>query len=259
LSLVSIIIALVDAKRGQAKHSVHFKGFQTTRWSVIFAARDGEAEEAKQALAALCGAYWYPLYAFVRRKGHDAETAQDLVQGFFARLLEHRDLESVDRGKGKFRSFLMAACAHYLANQRDHERAKKRGGPKVAISIDGLSAEGRYRCEPAHQLTAERLFEKQWALTLLDRVIERLEAEMSQAGKARQFAALKPALLGGAARAPFAQIGAELGISEDAARAAAHRLRRRYRDLLRNEVARTVDDPAQVEEEIAALFSALGE
>jgi DNA-directed RNA polymerase specialized sigma24 family protein len=255
---VSIIIAGVDAKRGQGKHSVHVKGFQTTRWSLILAARDGDADEAREALAALCGAYWYPLYAFVRHKGHDAETAQDLVQGFFARLLEHRDLESVDRGKGKFRSFLMAACTHFLANQRDRERAEKRGGGRAAISIDGLSAEGRYRREPAHQLTAERLFEKQWALTLLDRVIERLETEMSLSGKARQFAALKPALLGGAARAPFGQIAAELGLSEDAARAAAHRLRRRYRDLLRKEVARTLDDPAQVEEEIAALFSALG-
>jgi DNA-directed RNA polymerase specialized sigma24 family protein len=248
----------VDAKRDHSRQPASSKGFQTTRWSLIFAARDGEAAEAKEALAALCGEYWYPLYAFVRRKGYDAEIAQDLVQGFFTRLLEKRDLDSVDRGKGKFRSFLMAACTHYLANQIDHERAKKRGGGLVAISIDARTAEGRYGCEPAHQLTAERLFEKQWALTLLDRVLERLEAEMNHAGKSRQFAALKPALLGGAARAPFARIATELGVSEDAARAAAHRLRRRYRDLLRDEVARTLHDSADVEEEIAALFAALG-
>ena len=204
-------------------------------------------------------AYWYPLYAFVRRKGHDPEAAQDLVQGFFARLLERKDLVSVDRGKGKFRSFLMAACTHYLANQMDYEKAAKRGGRMTAISIDALTAEGRYGCEPAHQLTAERLFEKQWALTLLERVIERLEAEMTRAGKSRQFAALKPALLGGAERAPFAKIAGELGLSEDAACAAAHRLRRRYRELLRDEVALTVDDGALVEDEIAALFSALGD
>jgi DNA-directed RNA polymerase specialized sigma24 family protein len=248
----------VDARRDRAQQPASSEGFQTTRWSLIFAARDGESTEAEVALAALCGAYWFPLYAFVRRKGYDAETAQDLVQGFFARLLEKGDLVSVDRAKGRFRSFLMAACSHYLANQRDHERAKKRGGGRAVVSIDRMTAEGRYGCEPAHQLTAERLFEKQWALTLLDRVIERLEAEMTASGKSAQFAALKPALLGAAERAPFARIAEELGLSEDAARAAAHRLRRRYRALLRDEVARTVDDPALVEEEIAALFSALG-
>jgi RNA polymerase sigma-70 factor (ECF subfamily) len=151
----------------------------------------------------------------------------------------------------------MAACTHYLANQMDHDRARKRGGGRVVISIDALTAEGRYGREPAHELTAERLFEKQWALTLLDRVIERLESEMTQAGKAQQFTALRPALLGGASRAPFARIAAELGLSEEAARAKAHRLRRRYRELIRDEVMRTVDGPADVEEEIAALFSAL--
>jgi DNA-directed RNA polymerase specialized sigma24 family protein len=249
----------MDAKHDHARQMASFKGFQSTCWSLIFTARDGDGTEASAALAELCGLYWYPLYAFVRRKGHDAETAQDLVQGFFARLLERRDLVSVDRGKGKFRSFLLAACTHYLANQMDHGKAKKRGGGVAVISIDALTAESRYGCEPAHQMTAERLFEKQWALTLLDRVIERLEAEMAQSGKSRQFAALKPALLGGAVRAPFARIATELGLSEDAARAAAHRLRRRYRDVLRDEVARTVDDPAQVEEEIAALFAALGD
>jgi DNA-directed RNA polymerase specialized sigma24 family protein len=247
------------AKYDKAASMTPFQSFQTTCWSVIFAARDGKAVEAKEAFATLCGAYWYPLYAFVRRKGYDAETAQDLVQGFLARLLEKRDLVSVDRGKGRFRSFLMAACTHYLANQRDHDRAKKRGGGQGAISIDRLSAEGRYGREPAHELTAERLFEKQWALTLLDRVIERLEQEMVQAGKARQFTALKPALLGGAERTPFARIGTELGLSEDAARAAAHRMRKRYRDLLRDEVTRTLDEPALVEEEIAALFAALAD
>jgi DNA-directed RNA polymerase specialized sigma24 family protein len=256
---ISIIIAVVDAKDDSAQQSALLEGFQSTRWSLIFAARDGEAAQAREALAALCALYWYPLYAFVRRKGYDREAAQDLVQGFFARLLEKGDLISVDRGKGKFRSFLMAACTHFLANQIDHDRAKKRGGGRVVFSIDGLTAEGRYGREPAHLLTAERLFEKQWALTLLDRVIERLESELAQAGKAQQFAALRPALLGGATRVPFARIAAELGLSEDAARSAAHRLRRRYRELIRDEVMRTVDGPSDVEEEIAALFSALAD
>jgi DNA-directed RNA polymerase specialized sigma24 family protein len=248
----------MDAKRDDALSAAGFQNFQTTCWSVIIAARDGDTPAAKEALAALCSSYWYPLYAFVRRKGYDADTAQDLVQGFLTRLLEKRELVAVDRGKGRFRSYLMAACTHFLANERDYAYAKKRGGGRMTISIDGLSAEGRYRRVPAHQLTAERLFEKQWALTLLDRVVERLEAEMARVGKSRQFMALKPALLADASRTSFARIAAELAVSEEAARAATHRLRQRYRDLLRDEVTRTVDRPDDVEEEIAALFSALG-
>jgi RNA polymerase sigma-70 factor (ECF subfamily) len=232
--------------------------FQTTRWGLILAARGGHATEARAALASLCGSYWYPLYAFVRRKGHDPETARDLVQGFFARLLEKGDLASVDRQKGKFRSFLMAACAHYLANQSDHDRAQKRGGGRAPISIDQITAEDRYDLEPAHDLTAERLFERHWALTLLDHVLGRLEVEMMRAGKSRLFEALRPALLGDAERTAYAEIAAGLGLSEEAARAAAHRLRRRYREILREEVANTLDDPAEVEAEIGALFTALG-
>ncbi len=233
--------------------------FQTTRWSLVLSARDGKSTEAREALAALCATYWYPLYAFIRRKGYDAETAQDLVQGFFARLLEKGDLADVRREKGKFRSFLMAACSHFLANHADHERAKKRGGGRTPIPIDGLTAEGRYGLEPAHNLTAERLFDRQWALALLDNVMEALSAEMSRAGKMRQFQALRPALLGSATRTPYGQIAAELGVGEDAARAAAHRLRRRYRELLCEEVARTLDDPAQVDEEIRSLFRSLSD
>jgi RNA polymerase sigma-70 factor (ECF subfamily) len=231
--------------------------FDTTRWSLVLTARDGCATEGRDALAALCSAYWYPLYAFVRRKGHDAEAAQDVVQGFFARLLEKGDLAGVDPGKGKFRSFLMASCTHYLANQRDRQRARKRGSGKTPIPIDRLSAEDRYDREPSHGMTAERLFERNWAITLLDQVLNRLRDEQERAGKARQFEALRPALLGGAERVPFARIAAELELSEEAARASAHRLRRRLRELVREEVARTIGDDADVEEEIRALFSAL--
>lgn len=231
--------------------------FQTTSWSMILAARDGDPQEARDALAALCAAYWYPLYAFVRRKGYDPDGSQDLVQGFFTRLLEKGDLASVDRSKGKFRSFLMAACSHYLANERDKERAKKRGGDRPIVSIDALAAEGRYRQELVHDLTPERLFDRQWALTLLDQVLAQLELEMSRAGKSRQFVVLQPALLGAARRVPYAEIAATLSISEEAARAAAHRLRRRYRDLLRDLVSRTVDNPADIDDEINILFSCL--
>jgi RNA polymerase sigma factor (sigma-70 family) len=232
--------------------------FETTCWSVVLSARDGGSTEAGEALAALCATYWYPLYAFVRRKGHDPETAQDLVQGFFTRLLEKGDLAGVQQEKGKFRSFLMAACTHFLTNQADRDRAKKRGGGRSPISIDRLAAEGRYGREPAHTLTAERLFERQWALALLDNVLEALTAEMSRAGKARQFEALRPALRGSAERVPYGEIAAALGVSEEAARAAAHRLRRRYRELLCAEVTRTLDDPSELDAEIRSLFGSLG-
>jgi RNA polymerase sigma-70 factor (ECF subfamily) len=223
---------------------------------MIIAAKGG-ASGSREALAALCADYWYPLYAFVRRRGHDAATAEDLVQGFFARLLENHDLAAVDRDKGRFRSFLMASCSHYLANQARYHRARKRGGGCPTIPIDRLDGEGRYALEPSHALTAERLFDRRWALTVLDRVLRRLEDEMAAAGKSRRFEALRGALLGGDDRIPYAQIAPGLGLTEDAARVAAARLRRRYRELIRDEVRDTLDDPADVADEIRALFQAL--
>jgi DNA-directed RNA polymerase specialized sigma24 family protein len=208
------IILMNDSDRDHDRDCVHPRPqrFQTTRWSMVLSARDGDRTESRDALAALCMMYWYPLYAFVRRKGHGAEAAEDLVQGFFTRLLEKGDLAAVEQGKGKFRSFLMAACTHYLANQADHDRARKRGGGRSPISISGLEAEGRYGREPAHNLTAERLFERQWTVSLLENVLGALEAEMKRAGKTRQFEALRPALLGSAERTPYNKIADELGL-----------------------------------------------
>jgi RNA polymerase sigma factor (sigma-70 family) len=206
-------------------------------------------------MAELCGAYWYPLYAFVRRRGHDPASAEDIVQGFFATLLEKESLATIDRTKGRFRSFLVAACSHYLSNRRDHEHRLKRGRGHAIVPIDVATAEDRYRREPSHELTPERLFERRWATTLLDNVLGRLEAQMAAADKAPMFEALKPALLGSADRLSYARIAADLRCSEGAARVAAHRLRARYRALLRQEVARTLDDPAAVEEEIRDLFA----
>ena len=226
--------------------------FPTTHWSRVVA---GD----RAALAELCAAYWYPLYAFVRRKGHDTETARDLVQGFFADLLQRGDLAGVEPARGRFRSFLMATCSHYLANQHDRARALKRGGGRPTVSLDAPDAEGRYRREPAHELTAERLYQRSWATTLLERVLGRLEAEQTAAGKGRVFTVLSPALLGSAERVPYAQAAATLGITEGAARAAAARLRDRYRALLRAEVGGTVADEAAVDEEIRDLFAALGD
>jgi RNA polymerase sigma-70 factor (ECF subfamily) len=229
--------------------------FATTRWSVVLRAGAGSAA-ADDALAKLCRAYWYPLYAFVRRQGHGPHDAQDLTQGFFARLLEKKDLAAVDRSKGKFRSFLLAAMKHYLANEWDRAHAQKRGGGLALISIDDAEAEGRYAHEAAEQRTPEQLFDRRWALTLLDQVLARLEDEMACAGKRAIFDALKFALTGASA-APYEEIARHLGTTEGALKVAIHRLRDRYRTLLREEIAETVGSAAEVDEELRHLFAAL--
>jgi RNA polymerase sigma-70 factor (ECF subfamily) len=232
--------------------------FATTHWSLIARAQDAAAPEARAALSSLCQLYWYPLYAFIRRRGAAVAEAQDLTQEFFARLLEKDFLANVEPGKGRFRSFLLAACKHFLANERDRARAQKRGGGRAPVSLDLHNAEDRYLLEPAHDLTAEKLFERRWALTLLDQVLARLRAEYEQAGKSALFEGLKNSLAAGEAATPYAKLAGQLNMSEGAVKVAAHRLRRRYRQLLREEIARTVPDPANVDEEIRDLFQALG-
>jgi RNA polymerase sigma-70 factor (ECF subfamily) len=231
--------------------------FATTHWSLVVAAQDLAAPQARAALAELCRAYWYPLYAFIRRQGHDADQAQDLTQEFFARLLEKDGLASVDQAKGRFRSFLLASCRHFLANERDRARTLKRGGDCQFVPIDFQDADGRYGREPGHHETPERLFERRWALALLEQVLARLRSEYEAGGKGRLFERLKGHLTGDSDREQHGQAGAELGLSPGAVKVAVHRLRRRYRDLLREEIARTVDDPDQVEAEIRDLFAAL--
>jgi RNA polymerase sigma-70 factor (ECF subfamily) len=240
------------------KDEPHRPAFATTRWSIVLAARDRSAPRAREALEALCVAYWYPLYAFIRRKGHGADMAMDLVQGFFAYLLEKDGLESIDPAKGRFRSFLMAACSHYLANQHDRAHALKRGG-RPLVSLDAIDAERRYHHEPAHNLTPDRLYLRRWATTLLDRVLDRLGAEWLEAGKWPVFEALKPALLGDDDAGTYRQLGSRVGLSEGAARVAAHRMRSRYREILREEVAHTVADADEVDQEIRDLFVSLSE
>jgi RNA polymerase sigma factor (sigma-70 family) len=232
--------------------------FATTHWSLVLAARDQTAPQAQEALAALCGAYWYPLYAFIRRQGYTADHAQDLTQEFFARLLEKDFLQVVDRDKGKFRSFLLAACKHFLANERDRASAQKRGGGRVHWPIDLDAAEGRYSLEPAHALTPERLFDRRWALTLLDQVLSQLQEELVRAQKGPLFEHLKGFLTGEQGTLSYSQVAQELSLTEGAVRVAVHRLRRRYRELLCAEIARTVHDPSQIEDEIRDLFTALG-
>jgi RNA polymerase sigma factor (sigma-70 family) len=222
---------------------------------VVSAGRNG-SPQAGQALAALCESYWFPLYAFVRRAGHTAEDAQDLTQEFFARLLAPDFLAKADRSKGKFRTFLLAALKHFLADQWDRARAQKRGGGKAVISFDSLDAETRYRLEPADDLTPERMFEKQWALSLLERVLSRLDAEMAANGKLELFEALKDTLTG-ARPIGYAAIGTALAMSEGAVKVAAHRMRRRYRTLLREEIAQTVAGAEDIGDEIRYLLSCL--
>jgi RNA polymerase sigma factor (sigma-70 family) len=229
-------------------------GFPTTEWTLVTRAGDPADPAARAALEALCRDYWYPLYALARRRGLDREDAGDLVQGFLADLIERRDLATVDSSRGRFRSFLWTACVHYMAHRRDHDRALKRGGGRRAIPIDLLDAEGRYGREPAHELTAERLYERRWAFELLGRVLVRLEAE---AGNAELFRHLKPMLEGDELTAPYREISDAMGMSEGAVKGAAHRLRSRYRQILRDEVGRTVSEPAEIDAEIRELMAAL--
>jgi RNA polymerase sigma-70 factor (ECF subfamily) len=231
--------------------------FPTTHWSRVVLAGDPDEPGARVALADLCAAYWYPLYAFVRRRGFGPDHAADLVQGTFADLLTRRGLAGLAPERGRFRSYLMAACLHHIADCRDCDRAVRRGSGRALASIDRIEAEGRYAAEPAHEPTAERLFERRWATSVLEHAVGLLEAESAAAGKADLFASLLPLLTGGRAETPHAAIAAKLGMTAGSVKTAASRLRRRYGEILREVIARTVADPADIEDEIRALFAAL--
>jgi DNA-directed RNA polymerase specialized sigma24 family protein len=244
----------MDASRPEGSSNAPFP---TTRWGQVVAAGDRADPAAREALAELCSAYWYPLYAFVRRKGYPSDEAADLVQGTFVTLLDRDGLAAVAPERGRFRSFLMAACAHHLADCHDRDRAAKRGGGRVPLPIDRLIAEGRYSAEPVDDVTPEQLYERRWAVDLLETALAGLEAESAAAGKAALVSRLLPTLTGGRGEVPFAAIAAELGMTEGAVKMAALRLRKRYGAILREEVARTLADPAGVEGEVRALFTAL--
>jgi len=231
--------------------------FHTTQWSLVVAAAGQEGEGSKAALADLCQAYWYPLYAFLRRRGNGAEEARDLTQGFFATLLEKGYLADADPDRGRFRSFLLTAVARYAAKERDKAAAQKRGGGQRILPIDFDDGERRYRLEPADNWTPERIFERRWALTLLDRTLARLRHDHQAAGKLVQFDALKVFLTGEADVPQLRQISEQLGITEGAVKVAAHRLRQKYRELLRAEVAQTVAAEGDVDGELAVLLAAL--
>ena len=233
--------------------------FPTTRWSVIIAAGDLEAPGAREALAALCATYWYPIYAFIRRRVDDPPAAADLTQDYFARLMESDVLAVADRAKGRFRAFLRADCGYFLAHRRGYDRAKKRGGGVPHLTIDVGDAEGRFRLMPVDGLSPDRLFDRGWALTLLEIVLERLGREYSEAGRGELYERLQVILSEGSRAVPFADIAADLGMSVGAVQQAAHRLRRRFRDILRGQLAETLVDPTEedIEDEVRDLFAAL--
>jgi len=232
--------------------------FATTRWSVVLAAGETTSPGSREALARLCETYWYPLYAFTRRWGHTADEAQDLTQEFFARLLEKHYLGDVNPERGRFRSFLLASLKHFLLNERDRVLAQKRGGGHAPIPLEVETAEGRYRLEPPDTATPETIYERRWALTLLDRAIGRLREEYARSDRERLFGQLQGCLTGQAATPKYAEVGAALNMSEGAVKVAVHRLRRRFGELLRDEIADTVAAPEDVEDEIRYLFKVLG-
>ena len=240
-----------------ARSEIPLALFPTTHWSRVARAGDPDEPEARAALEGLCRDYWYPLYALARRRGFDRDEAGDIVQGFLADLLERGDLVTADPSRGRFRSFLRAACIHFMERRRQHDRALKRGGGIRPISIDLTNAEGRYGREPSHDLTAERLFERRWALDILGRVLSQVEREAVEAGKGELFTRLRPVLEGDNRAESYRDIAESLGMSDAAVKMAAHRLRCRFREVFREEVARTVADPAEVNAEMADLMAAL--
>jgi RNA polymerase sigma-70 factor (ECF subfamily) len=219
------------------------------------AAGDPNRKEARSALGDLCEHYWYPLYAYLRRRGYPAEEAQDLTQEFFVRVLEGRYLDRADPEKGRFRSFILTSLKFFVADEADRQRAQKRGGGAV-VPLEFSSGEERYQREPAHDETPERIFERRWALSVLDRVVERLRDEFVQHGRPEHFERLKVFLLG-KSEAPYATLAREMNTSEGALKVAIHRLRKRYRELFRLEIADTVADPAEVESELRFLAAVL--
>jgi RNA polymerase sigma factor (sigma-70 family) len=229
--------------------------FPTTRWTLVVAAGDPRPKEARSALVSLCENYWYPLYAYLRRRGHTADEAQDLTQEFFVRVLEGRYLDRADPEKGRFRSFILTSLKFFVADEQDRHRAGKRGGG-VLVPLEFSSGERRYQREPANNETPERIFERRWALSVLDQVVEKLQDEFTQHGRPEHFERLKVFLLG-QSDAPYAALAREMNTSEGALKVAIHRLRKRYRELFRQEIADTVADPAEVESELRFLAGVL--
>lgn len=232
--------------------------FGPTQWSIVLAARGGLTSDSGEALATLCRSYWFPIYSFIRRRGHPPHEAQDLTQDFFVHVFEHETLRRVDRTKGRFRTFLLAVLENFLRNERVRQRALKRGGGRQIVSWDESDSESRYAVEPADDATPELLFERRWAQSLVDQVMRRLSQEYRAADKAGVFEHLRGFLTGEIGPGMYEEAASGLGMSDGAVKVAVHRLRRRFGEMLRSEVAQTVNDPADVADELRHLLAALG-
>lgn len=231
--------------------------FATTHWSVVLAAGAGDDTAAREALAALCRSYWYPLYAYARRRGHPPQDAEDLIQSFFVRFLEHNWVARADQQRGRFRTFLLTALDRFLANEWDKVRAIKRGGHLRQVALEMDDAESRFSREPADPCTPEQQFERQWALTVLDRALAGLREEYAGRGQAATFDALKPTLLGSREAQPYASLAEALGVAQGSVKVMVSRLRERYRQRLLEEIAHTVASPDEVDSELRHLFRVL--
>ncbi len=232
--------------------------FRTTQWTVVLKARSGDTPEAAAALEHLCERYWFPLYAYIRRRGSSHADAADLTQAFFARLLERKFLDHITRDAGRFRSFLLIALKNFLVNEWESGRSVKRGGGRKIISLDDSSADELYLKEPANDASPDKLFERRWALSVIEHVLMRLRAEFVASEKADLFDVLKPALTGEKLETSYSEIASAFGLSEGALKVAIHRMRKRFGHLLREEIAETVQNPAEVQDEMRHLIEALG-
>lgn len=231
--------------------------FQTTHWSAVVIAGRDSSPESQRALATLCELYWYPLYAYARRRTGSEDEAQDLTQAFFTELLEKNYVGSASQDRGRFRAFLLTALKNFMSKQWEKARAKKRGGGKDPISLDFAGFDSRWRIEPALEMTPEQCYDQQWTVTLLEQILTRLQSEFERAGQSQRFQTLRGFIIGDHGETTYAEAGEQLGISEAAAKKAASRMRQRYRELLREEIAQTVSDPEDVEDEIRSLFSSV--
>lgn len=231
--------------------------FPSTHWSIVLAAHADNPARARDALENLCAVYWYPLYAYLRRRGYQPADAEDLVQGFIAHLLDHQFFEVADPAKGRFRSYLLTSLNHFLSDAAEWDGRQKRGDGKPLLSLDAMTAEQRYAQEPTDPSNPEQLYERRWALTLLDTVLQRLETEATDSGRASLFRQIKGVLLGDRSGVRYAELASQLGLSEAALSMTVHRLRRRYRELVREEIAQTVSRPVEIDEEMRHLFQVL--
>jgi RNA polymerase sigma-70 factor (ECF subfamily) len=233
--------------------------FVTTQWTVVLAAGKRSTPQSDGALEELCRTYWFPLYAYVRRRGHTREDAEDLTQAFFTRFLARNYLEGLSAERGRFRAFLLAALKHFLANEWDKSQRQKRGGNVIHLSLDWQTADTQFQVAATAEPGPDQAFDREWALALLAKVIERLQTECETDGRGKQFAELKIFLTAGKGELSHAEAAEKLGMEETAVRVAVHRLRKRYRQLLRDQIAQTLDEDADVDEEMRALFRAFSE